>query len=317
MAVTLRILQTPLVNPFDDMRYSNEDFKQFGLDLRAALRTNTAQSGLSPTQMTAYSDALDAYLTGTGGAKSNLALQKGSTADEKEAWAKVAEGVRAKEGLVRTKYAKGSPVYIQFFPNGLSEFNKPKKGDRVDLLDNLITRFGSFAVDFPGAAAEVTTLKTDYMAKFETQAEAIGSTRGGRGQRDSGRIALADLMYDAWLTIVNANRGNPDVITTFFNVSIFDKGTNSANDNKGNVLFVTRNTSEIPEPNVKITVLTLENVVVKTGFTDSTGRLTLKNLPIGQFNLRAEKEQFVANLPVFIEVLDDQDITVNITMHLA
>lgn len=317
MAITNGTLQVPLINQFDDLRYSHEDFKQFTIDLRGSLRSNTAASGLSPAQMTAFSDAADAYLAVVGDSKSSLAYQKGSTAGENASWKIVVEGVRSKEALLRSRYAKGSPVYLQFFPQGLSVFNNTKKGDRVDLLDNLIVRFTNFAVDFPGAAAEMTTLKTNYLSTVETQADAKGSTKGDKDQRDLSRLALANLMYDSWLTIASANRGNPDIISTFFNVSIFDKGTNSANDNKGNALFVTRNTSEIPEPNVKIIVLTLDNIVVKTGFTNTNGRLTLKNLPVGQFLLRAEKEQFVANIPAFIEVLDDQDITVNITMHLA
>lgn len=284
MGVTLRILQIPLVNQFDEPKYSHEDFKQFGIELRGALNANQPLSGLTPAQVAAYSAALDAYLADTGSSKSTIAFQKSSTASENEAWEIVSVDIRSKEALVRSRFPKGSPNYIQFFPQGLSVFYNTKKGDRVDLLDNLILRFTAFAADFPGAAAQVTTLKSDYLASLATQADAKGSVRGGRGQRSLSREALAALMHEAWLIIATTNRGNPDVIGTFFNVSIFDKGTNPDKDGLGLLRGLVMDPTFSPLIDASFKVHDLDGRLMTSGRTDGEGKFSV-TLPVGFYRV--------------------------------
>lgn len=284
MGLTLRILQTPFYNQFDNLEYSHEDFKQFGVELRGALNTNLAASGLTVVQRTAYSDALDQYLADMGNNKSTVAFQKGSTAGENVAWEAALKEVRRKEGTLRGVYDKGSPQYLQFFPQGLLVFNKARKGDRLDLLDNLILRFTNFAADFPGAAGTLTSTKSTYMASAGTQADAKGEVKGGRSQRDLSRLALANNMHEVWLIMAGANLGNPDVVKTFFNVSIFNKGTNADTDGKGLLRFRVTNSGGTPLINSDVLIHDQQAQLIEKLTTDDNGYAKSLSLNLGFYD---------------------------------
>lgn len=304
MGITLEILQVPTINQFDNDKYSHEDFKQFGVDLRGGLNTNLAVSGVTAAQRTAYIDALNIYITDTGSSKSDIAFQKGSTTDEGGAWDLAVEEVRRKEGLVRSKYKKGTGVYFQFFPQGLTPFNQAKKGDRLDLLDNLILRFGNFAADFPGAAATMASTKQTYMESAETQSDAKGSTKGGRTKRDLSRKALANNMYEIWLTICMANKGNPDIIPVFFNTAVFDKGSNNNNNNTGTIRLSVLDYSGNPIVNGFVEIRDQNNQILQQGTTNNFGFFESQELALGFYDVLCKQNGFVPREMQF-QVLDD------------
>lgn len=306
MGITLSIIEIPFTNQFNNIRYSHEDYKQFAIELRGALTSNAALSGTTAGQRDALSDALDQYLADVGSSKAAEAYQKGSTAGEGEAWETVLKEVRRKEGTLRGVHDKGSSTYLLFFPNGLTVYNQAKKGDRVDLLDNLILRFGQHDTSFPGAAASLTSIKTAYLQAANTQAEAKGSKQGGRSQRDLSRLALANNMFEIWLTIASANQGNPSVAKVFFNTSIFDKGSNSNNDGLGLLLARITNMADAPLINASVAIFDQNGQRLESGITDDEGYYKSQPLPIGFYDLTASHPGYVERTRQF-QVFDNND----------
>jgi hypothetical protein len=51
MAISSTILEIPFRNPFDDPRYSNEDFFQFSEDAIGKIKSNYVSVGLNASQI--------------------------------------------------------------------------------------------------------------------------------------------------------------------------------------------------------------------------------------------------------------------------
>lgn len=306
MGVTLKILETPLVNQFDDSRYSHEDYLQFSTFTQGSLSTNLAMSGLSAAQKTNFDQVFEVYRSLLSDERSTQANQKGSTAAIDEAWASIVAEVRRKEGLVKSQFDKNSPGYLRYFPQGLFPYNNARRGEQLALVDNLITQFTTDAALFPGVAATFTSLKTAYLSASNTQAESKGGVKSTKNQRDAARLDLANALHEAWLTIALRNMGKPEVIKIFFDPSIFDKGINYDNDGLGLLKVLVQGVDGLPIINARVGISRTDGTFMEKGITDDNGYYESASLPIGFYNVEASQEGYRLRISQF-QVFDNRD----------
>lgn len=254
--------------------------------------------------------------SGKTGADTNT--QQASTLrldDENKKFIKTGQALHS---FVGTTWEDDRAMMLEFFPSGKTEISSANRGDVLKIINRWIDRAAfhnaSMGALWPGRLA---TLKTNWEKAISDQSGEKGTVGEGRIMVTDGWTGVAEVCMKMLWKLVDTHPTNPAIADVYFDITPLNIRKNTDNDDLGNAEFVTRNISEIPEPNVTITILTLNNEVVRTGTTDSTGRLKMKNLPVGQYMIKAEKPQFVANLPAFIEVLDDEDITIFITMNLG
>ncbi len=306
MSITRNILEAPFDNPFDDSRYSHEDYSQFGSETEGRLTANLALSGITQVQLDNYSDALRDYITMLGTEASAKGNQKGSTEAIKVAWDAFVKEVRRKEGLVNSTYGKGSSGYLKIFPQGLSPYSNTAKGNQMTLINHLETQFTAMAADFPGVAASFTTLKAAYLSASNTQNTQKGAVSGSKSGRDLARLNLANNHHEIWLTMAIANMGKPDVVKVIYNAATFDKGTNYDNDGKGRMRVLLTDFSLQPLINATVIIRNQEGQIKDQGTTNDDGYYESSDLAIGFYDVEMGQTGFV-NRVMQWQVFDNKD----------
>lgn len=306
MGLTINILETPLINQFDDIRYSHEDFLQFCIETQGSLTQNLLLAGLTPVQKTNFDATLATYQETLSLEGSSLSNKKSSTAAISLAWDTVVAEARRKEALVRSVFDKNSPEYLRFYPGGLSPYNNTRRGDQLRLIDNLITQFTTYSIPFPGVAASITTLKAAYLSASTEQANEKGSVKGSKTKRDMDRLALANSMHEIWLTIALKNMGKPEIIRVFFNTATFDKGTNYDNDGLGRLKLQVLAVDHSPIINATISITNEAGVFQEKGLTNDDGFYESGDLKIGFYTASAQQSGYFERISRF-QVFDNRD----------
>lgn len=310
----MKDLKTLWKNPFINVPVGRENKSQFSTE--TVRRWKSANpGGLHDVEIAAMEAAITAFEAGKTSAETNVRVV--STKKVEQYITKVADEGRRLHAFLSFTFSATPLVVLEFFPSGKSELSNPGRGDVLGILNRWIERTAVRTAQMGTWPAELAALRTGWLAEYNEQTEEKGGVASGRTVVGDGWSGIATVSYDMVLKLARLNPANADILDVYFDFAPLNIRTNTDNDDLGNAEFVTRNAQEIAEPNVLITVLTLDSVVVRTGLTDSTGRLKMRNLPVGQYSIRAEKAQFVANLPAFIEVLDDEDITIFISMLLG
>lgn len=213
-------------NHLANRQISGEELRQFTEDhigkLKAlsALPANLAAL-LAPTEV-AFS-AFDAALS----ARTTLqASQSGGTITKDDALQLFRTTVRQREGRVRDKFAKGSGLYAEFFPQGLQEYNKARLGQVPGLLDRLITGAIKHQVQLgPELLAEFTALKTTFSSAREGQVDAKGDLAQARANVATTRTALELQVGKNILVIASHHVGSSERAADYFNQSLLEDAT--------------------------------------------------------------------------------------------
>lgn len=213
-------------NHLSNREISAEELRQFAEDhigkLKAvsALPTHLAAL-LAPTE--AAFGAFDAALS----ARTTLqATQSGGTITKDDALQLFRTTVRQREGRVRDKFAKGSGSYAEFFPQGLSEYNRARLGQVPGLLDRLITAATKHATELgPELLAEFTALKTKFSSARESQVDAKGDLAQARVNVATTRTALELQLGKNILAIASHHLGHRERATDYFNQSLLEDPT--------------------------------------------------------------------------------------------
>jgi signal transduction histidine kinase len=159
------------------------------------------------------------------------ATQSGGTITKDEALEVFRTTVRQREGRVRDKFAKGSGVYAEFFPQGLKEYNRARLGQIPGLLERLIAAANKHKAELgPELLAEFTSLKTTFSAAREGQVEAKGELANARAQVATTRTALELQIGKNILAIASHHLGNPERAADYFNQSLLEDPTRTNDD---------------------------------------------------------------------------------------
>lgn len=302
MSLTYRYLSIPFRNPFDNERLSFEDFVQFSTEVRGRLQATGARLGISQVQMDNYNAALDNFSQYMGDENIASANKKGASYGLKNTWASIVEEVRRKEAWVRSKYDKNSPVYVTIYPQGLAPYQQTKRGEMSNLLFSLKSTFALYATDFPGAADTFASLYTTFVDASSEQTGKKGQLGDSKLARRVARKALAGNLHEIWLTMAIHNMGQPEVVKTIFNVSIFNKGKNRDNDKLGRLVLLVLDEAGQPVREAKVEVRNMENQIVQKGKTKPDGRYKGRLLDIGFYDITVKqvgKQTHQARFQVF------------------
>lgn len=314
MSLTYRYLSIPFRNPFANRKVSHEDYVQFAREVQGSLRVNRDMFGISQVQADNFYEVVDQYLGSKSDQYIATADRIGSTATLKEVYALFVAEVRRKEALVRSKFDAKSSVYLSIFPQGLGPFQQTLKGDQQTLIFQVKKSFSLVEGEFPGVADTFGELEEAYKEALEGQEDNKGKVRGRRSVRDVARDVLAGNLHELWLTAAMHNRGKPEVVKVLFNVSIFNKGTNYANDKLGRIFLLVLDKEGRPVVDAKVEVRTLENQVVQKGRTKADGRYKGRKMAIGFYEVTV-KQVGKAPFKSRYQVFDDQDPVREVVME--
>ena len=121
---------------FKSKEYSRNELDLFTVDFMKRLKAKPLAI-ISKAESDVLENSYKNFKEGLGKLATEGAQQKGGTLNRQDAFDDVLDFVRRQEGLVKSKFGKQSPAYLEFYPKGLSEYSAAK----VEGLTNLLVRY--------------------------------------------------------------------------------------------------------------------------------------------------------------------------------
>jgi hypothetical protein len=124
-------------------KFKSNDFSRNELDLFAAKLIANAQNNSNSVLPKAEESLLVTAHQNFKANKSTLTtesgLNKGGTITREDAYDDALDFIRRKEGLIKDTFGKGTAEYVNFYPQGLTEYNQATVEGMKDLLARFVT----------------------------------------------------------------------------------------------------------------------------------------------------------------------------------
>lgn len=217
MMVTIERIFTGL---FNNKNITTERLVKYGEDQVSKTETNNP-AGIYTVIINETKAKIDNVQGNLDNAQISHATGKGGTVEKNETRKECEAFVSNGEGLIKYHFNEGSPIYIEFFPNGLSNFTNASDTEFVTLMNAFVTTAKKYDVKLGVAFGNDADTKTKAFinsAKDHTQDNSNISTA-----RSNEKVAHAELAMQLTknvLTIALNNLGNVDVVKTYFNLSL-------------------------------------------------------------------------------------------------
>ena len=209
-------------NPFDNYRLKESEFRtgvQFHIVSLQVNNPGGIYDAIIAQSIPLY-DELNAIASALG---TEYAQQQGSTITALQAKQAFLRMARLREGLISNAFGgTGSGPYQEFFPYGLKELNRASKL-QIDVISARLVHASNIYVAQLGPAlhAEFTAARQTYLAARAAQMTNIGETSTLRHRARRARKAMAEQLLRNLYTIGLHHTGNPDAVSSYFDLNIF------------------------------------------------------------------------------------------------
>ncbi|MES2726389.1 MAG: hypothetical protein V4643_04760, partial [Bacteroidota bacterium] len=142
------------------------------------------------------------FVTSYGELATNSAVQKGGTMSRQEAYDAILEFVSREEGAIKSKFGKNTPIYTEFYPQGINEY----RNATVEGIKVLLYRYSATAAKYNAQLStdfvrNLTTLQTAYVDARETQVSSKSSKKSSQTELQKNRKALTEHLTTCVLLI--------------------------------------------------------------------------------------------------------------------
>lgn len=117
---------------------------------------------------------------------------------------------------------KGTPEYLEFFPNGLAPFRVGKQQERMSAIGALSNRLGTRS-PVPPIKATIDDYLTDMTTANATQKGKISQKDALSEDVEAARLAACIGLYNVLLKLLLANYHNPEVVMSYFDMELIRK----------------------------------------------------------------------------------------------
>jgi hypothetical protein len=207
------------VDLFDKPEFSNNEILDFSTDHAAKFKKD--DSGKYTAHIAATDQKLTTFKDASQSESGSSTVKKSNTSTKVSAKQELLDFIRIKEGVVKDIFRKQPAVVIEFYPQGLAEFNKCKIGDwpklakrYLDTANKYKTKLGN---DF---ITEATTLVTNLTDGRKDQVDSIADHNADAKAITTARKALTLQLSANVYAIASNNVGNGDAATLYFNESL-------------------------------------------------------------------------------------------------
>ncbi|MGB4775695.1 MAG: hypothetical protein WBP45_11010 [Daejeonella sp.] len=217
---------------FNSSHYSRNELNLFTSDFIGRYKKTKNPVPLTP-QMSMLETAYQKFKDGLGELSSKSAFQKGGTISKQDAYDDALDFIRTHEGTVKSIFKKGSAAYVEFYPQGLTQFNQAT----VEGMKVLLTGYAATADKYKaklGAAfiTELTDLQTAYTNARDEQVEKKTDKSTTQSRLRESRKELTLLLTQCVLGIAMNTLENAEAFNSYFNFSLLnvdnDKPTEEA-----------------------------------------------------------------------------------------
>jgi len=207
---------------FKSPHYSRNELDLFTADLLKRIQAKGTNI-VPQTEIDSLLGAYQNYKANLGIQANKGAVQKGTTLTRQDAFDDVIDFVRRYEGLIKAKFGKPSAAYLEFYPQGLTEYNAAK----VEGLTNLLVRFVAAASKHEAElgrpfVAEITQLQTNYTNARDEQGTGIAVNKSIQSQIRDTRKVLTEQLTKVILLIAANTLENADQFNSYFNFGLLE-----------------------------------------------------------------------------------------------
>jgi hypothetical protein len=203
-------------------KISRERLKLFCEDHIQRLTANNP-GGIFTTILTAVTNDYNAFFGDVASKSLNLSVQEGLTAAMEQSRAALVKNIKDNEGLIKFTYLNNVAFYLQFYPNGISEYTRADLSTLETIAERYRQHFVTHVADFPPPViAAYNTMRTTFLANRTAQLNAMGTVSGEISDLATTKPALAKQLTVNLLTIALEYLGDESKAAVYFNQAIID-----------------------------------------------------------------------------------------------
>lgn len=208
-------------NNFNTSRISDDTMRKGSQDHLARLAANN-QAGFYNDMLNATQTEYNSFCAAIDAEDVNLATQQSSTLIVDNVLEDFKKSVSRYEGAVRAEFGATSSQYQEFFPQGQTEYALCNKSNSEMLIDRMFTLCRKYAGNLSSTMYNIfENFDTIYPDARTNQLNYIATTTVLKSQTAAARTRLELRISKNLLLIAAEFIGNPTILNTFFDQSIF------------------------------------------------------------------------------------------------
>lgn len=205
---------------FDNSQYSRNEINLFASDFAGRLE-NLPNPVLSSEDQSLVRSHLTAFQTALGVQATTIGRQVGGTLTRLQAGDASRTFISRQEGLVRAKFGKASAPYLEFYPQGISEYQRAT----VEGLRALLERYANAATKYSqqlgdSFKSEALAIRQQYNDARDSQTAALGTHDASSDQVNTARKALTVQLTRCLLLTAAACVDDPEGFNRWFNFGL-------------------------------------------------------------------------------------------------
>lgn len=213
-------LKTFFKNHFDTKEISDDNIRKFTLDNLQRMIANNVNNILDAIT-NATVDAYDEYFGAITDEDTAFALQQGRTKTVDDITEAFKDAVSRQEGLVDSKFGKGSSEYEEFFPQGITEYRTATRQNMPTLTNRMAVTALKYAAQLGDEFVQIfVDFNTNYIAARKTQLEQKGLVSGDKSQTADNRDVVEIQLMKNLLFTASLHVGEPEKLSVYFDQSI-------------------------------------------------------------------------------------------------
>jgi len=207
-------------NHFNSKNIIDLRFGNFTVDHIARLTSNNS-AGVFNTILAASSTCYSAYYGNQADVSVAEAVKKSLTNSLDGLIDVFKDDVSKSAKLVSYKFDENGSVYLEFFPSGVSEYNRANKGNIELLADRLATAFSKYSAEFDAAiVTKFKTYVTNLQSARNAQLQKFGTVDSSKAKTQESRTALELQLLVNMHTIGGLFPGEVERCVSFFDQSL-------------------------------------------------------------------------------------------------
>ena len=214
--------QTLINDKFKDTEFSRNELDSFASKLIANAQKNPNSVLPKPEEAILVTNHKK-FKDNLGTLSTDSALNKGGTITRQDAYDDIIDFIRRKEGLIKDTFGKGSAAYINFYPQGITEYNK----STVEGMKDLMVRYVNVATKFKTELGQpfidqVIALQNAYTNARDEQVDGQSTNKSSQTMLRESRKALTLQLTRCLLLIAADTIENPEAYNSYFNWELLD-----------------------------------------------------------------------------------------------
>lgn len=185
-------------NHFDTDKISDANFNKFTTDHLNRL----AKAGTYPALLAALQPIYAAWSGSTLSEATNTAIRESYTRSVQNAVDAIRSAISQQEGTVRGKFGKDSPAYQEFFPQGVTDYNRATLGNIQEKLSRFLAAATAHSAELGAPfVTQFTALRDTFKTARDAQLASKGSIATDKSASATTRDQVETQLMKNLLTI--------------------------------------------------------------------------------------------------------------------